>query len=57
MTSKNQKNKTEGSVSPLHRKATTKGQFRLQMVVLREATGASFKTNTLLAGTSHQNLY
>lgn len=57
MTSKNQKNKTEGSVSPFHRKATTKGQFRLQMVVLREATGASFKTNTLLAGTSHQNLY
>ena len=34
---------------PFHRK-TTKGQFRLQMIILHEGTGASFKTNALLAG-------
>ena len=33
------------TVLQFHRKTTIKGQFRLQMIVLRDETGASFKTN------------
>ena len=35
-----------GSLFSFHRKKTTKGQFWLQMIILREGTGVSFKTNT-----------
>ena len=30
-------------------RTTTKGQFRLQMIILHKGTAASFKTNTFLA--------
>ena len=39
-----------GSPFSFHRKTITKGQFWLQMIDLHEGTGASFETNTLLAG-------
>ena len=40
---------TKGSPFSFHLKKTTKGQVRLQLIILREGTGASFKTNTFLA--------
>ena len=36
----------KGAPYSFHRKKTTKEQFRLQMIILREGTGASFKKDT-----------
>jgi len=54
ITSKNHEQKW-GSPFSFHRKTTTKRQFRLNLIDLREGNGASFKTNTLLAGWSSKS--
>ena len=40
----------KGSPFSFHRKKAAKRQVQLQVISLREGTGASFKTNTFLAG-------
>ena len=47
---KKHKLKKEESPFLFHHKKRTKGQFWLQMIILHKRTGASFKTNTYLAG-------
>lgn len=47
---KKHKLKKEESPFLFHHKKRTKGQFWLQMIILYKRTGASFKTNTYLAG-------
>ena len=39
-------NKKGGSPFSFHRQPKIKGQFLLQIIILRKETGASFKTNT-----------
>ena len=50
ITSKKHKYKGGGVPFSFMAKRQHRENFRLQMIILREGTGASFKTNTLLAG-------
>ena len=46
-----------GSSFSFHRKKTTKGQFRLQMIIFRKGTRENPRTNTVLRRKSYHNRY